>query len=146
MLGSRWNTFSNSFWGQMQQLQNDMNRLFGRVDGRGWEGGVFPALNVWEEDEALLVEAELPGLRMEDLEIFVTGNNQLTIKGQRQPCFPEKCTPHRQERSYGAFVRTLTLPFAVDDSRVEAKLENGVLFLHLPKHEKSKPRRIAVKA
>lgn len=147
MFWTRWNPFSNTGFGALNQLHTEMNRLFGRQgDPRFFTGPAFPALNVWEENDALQVEAELPGLRLEELEIFVTGQNQLTIKGERQPHGPEQARAHRQERGYGSFVRTLTLPFPVDDTKVEARLENGVLTLHLPKHEAAKPRKIAVKA
>lgn len=133
-----------SLWNAMQQFQNEMSRLFDR--GGFASAPSFPALNVWEEDEAVRVEAELPGLELNDLEIFVTGQNQLTIKGRRQARFPEKATLHRQERGFGEFVRTLTLPYPVDDARVEARLENGILSIHLPKHEAARPRRIQVKS
>jgi HSP20 family protein len=148
MLWTRWNPFGGTVWNQFQQMQQEMNRLFDRRgDNRSWStAGAFPPINIWEEDEALEVEAELPGLKLEDLEIFVTGNNQLTIKGERKPAVPEKSAEHRLERSFGSFVRTLVLPFPVDDSKVEARLENGVLRIHLPKHEAARPRKIVVKA
>jgi HSP20 family protein len=103
-------------------------------------------LNVWEEKDNVLVEAELPGLDLKDLEIYVTGGNQLTIKGQRKPNVPEKGVWHRQERQFGTFSRSLTLPFPVDAEKVDAKLENGVLQVRLAKHESAKPRKIPVKA
>ena len=144
MLWTRFNPFGASAWDRMQRMQNEMNRLFDRWGDEGL--ATFPAINVREEDEALNVEAELPGMNLEDLEIFVTGNTQLTIKGERKPFATNKGTQHRQERAFGKFVRTLTLPFPVDDSKVEAHLENGVLKIHLPKHEAARPRKITVKA
>jgi HSP20 family protein len=125
-------------------MQNEMNRLFDRWGGDG--SFSFPAVNIREEDEALHVEAELPGMNLENLEIFVTGNSQLTIKGERKPPLPTNATQHRQERPFGKFVRTLALPFPVDDTKVEARLENGVLTIQLPKHEAARPRKIPVKA
>ena len=142
MLWTRWNPLGTGMLSRFQQLQEEMNRVFDRWgDGRT----AFPALNVWEQDDALFVEAELPGLGLEDLEIFVTGQNQLTIKGERKPAAPDNAMQHRLERPFGQFVRTLTLPFPVDDSAVDARLENGVLTLRLPKHEAAKPRKIKVK-
>src|SRR5262245_23670743 len=91
-------------------------------------------------------EAELPGVELKDLEIHVTGGKELTLKGERRPVAPEGGVWHRQERAFGAFTRTLTLPFAVDPDKVEARLENGVLTIQLAKHESAKPRKIAVKA
>jgi HSP20 family protein len=144
MLFTRFNPFGGSAWDQMQRMQNEMNRLFDRWGGDGYAS--FPAVNIREEDEALHVEAELPGMNLDDLEIFVTGNSQLTIKGERKAAVPNKGTQHRQERPFGKFVRTLALPFPVDDTKVEARLENGILKIHLPKHEAARPRKIPVKA
>ena len=130
----------------MQQLQTEMNRLFsnwtdtGRQDPTG-----FPSLNLWEDADQVFIEAELPGMEPKDIEIHVTGGNQLTLRGERKPNVPENMVVHRQERGFGTFVRVLTLPFAVDAAHVEAKLENGVLRLKLPKHESAKPRKITVK-
>lgn len=145
MFWTRFNPFGGSVWNQFQELQSEMNRLFDRLGARGqpWS---YPAVNVWEEDDNLFVEAELPGMDLKDLEIFVTGHNQLTIKGERRSVAPEKAAAHRQERPSGSFVRTLTLPFPVDDAKVEARLENGVLHITLPKHEAARPRKITVKA
>jgi HSP20 family protein len=130
------------------QFQNEMNRLFDRwTDEGGQQQGwsTFPPVNVWEDNDTLHVEAELPGLKLDDLEIFVTGNNQLTLKGERKPVVPEKGVRHRLERSFGKFVRTLTLPFAVDPDKVEARFVDGVLQIELAKHESAKARKINVK-
>ncbi|MCI0639143.1 MAG: Hsp20/alpha crystallin family protein [Gemmataceae bacterium] len=143
MFWTRFNPFSNRVWNDLQQLQGEMFRWFDRPH---WGVAAFPAVNVWEDGDSLHVEAELPGLQLEDLEIFVTGNNQLTIKGERKQQTPEKASEHRLEWHYGSFVRTLTLPFPVDDRKVNARLENGVLRIELPKHEAARPRRIPVKA
>lgn len=147
MLSSRWQSFS-PVWNQLHQFQDEMNRLFDRWgNGNSFAGPArFPALNVWEEGEEVYVEAELPGLSMKDVEIYVSGGNQLTLKGERKPCAPEKGVWHRQERNFGAFTRSLTLPFPVDADKVEARLENGVLRIQLTKHESARPRKIPVKA
>jgi HSP20 family protein len=146
MLLSRWRPF-NPVWNQLQQLQSEMNRLFDRWgDGNDRGAGTFPAVNVWEEGDAVYVEAELPGLERNTLEIYITGGNQLTLKGERKPVVPEKGVRHRQGRGFGTFVRVLTLPFPVDSEKVEAHFENGVLQLKLAKHESAKPRKITVKA
>jgi len=144
---TRWNNFG-PLWGELQKFQGEMNRLF---DYWGGNPGllpqvVFPAVNVWEEGEHVVVEAELPGLALEDLELHVTGGNQLTLKGERKAGVPEKGMWHRQERTFGRFVRSLTLPFPVDAEKVEARLEHGVLTIRLAKHEAAKPRKITVKA
>jgi HSP20 family protein len=147
MRPSRWQSF-NPVWNQLQQFQNEMNRLFDRWTDDGLFAGSssFPTLNVWEDGEHLFVEAELPGLNLKDLEIYVTGGNQLTIKGERKLSVPDNGVWHRRERAFGEFQRALTLPFPVDADKVEARLENGVLRLQLTKHESARPRKIPVKA
>lgn len=148
MLLTRWSPLDASWARHVHNLQSEVNRLFSRWND--WsdfpdEAAAFPPLNVWEEEGAFHVEAELPGLTMKDVEIYVTGQNQLTIKGERTVSAPEKSAPHRRERQFGRFVRSLTLPSPVEEGKVEARLENGVLSIRLPKHERAKPRRIPVK-
>ena len=147
MRQTRWQPF-NPIWNQMQQLQSEMNRLFDRWGDGGRRGftTAYPAVNVWEDGENVFVEAELPGLDSKDLEIHVTGGNQLTLKGERKQHVPEKGVVHRQERGFGNFVRVLTLPVQVNAERVDARFENGVLLIKLAKHEAAKPRKITVKA
>jgi HSP20 family protein len=144
---SRWQPFT-PVWNPLNQLQEEMNRLFNRWGGdSGRDVGVgYPPLNVWEEGDHLFLEAELPGMDMKDLEIYVSGNNQLTLKGERKPVVPDKGVRHRQERGFGTFTRTLALPFPVNAEKVDARFESGVLHLKLAKHESAKPRKIQVKA
>jgi HSP20 family protein len=133
----------------MQQLQTEMNRLLDRWGDGGRGRGLaaaYPAVNVWEDTESVFVEAELPGLDPKELEIHVTGGNQLTLKGERKQNIPQKGVVHRQERGFGSFVRVLTLPFQVNSDRVDAHFENGVLLVKLAKHEAAKARKITVKA
>jgi HSP20 family protein len=148
MNSSRWFP-ANSLWNQLQQLQQEMNHLATRWSGNGhrWfgAGDEYPPVNVLEDADQAQVEAELPGLDLKDLEIFVTGGNQLTLKGERKAQTPEKGVLHRQERGFGCFSRCLTLPFNVDADKVEAHLENGVLLIKLPKHASARPRKITVK-
>lgn len=143
MRGTRWQPMG--LWNQLQQLQGEMNQLFDRWSGTG-ATAVFPPINAWEEDEHLFVEAELPGLDLKDLEIYVTGGNQLTLQGERKAPAPERGAWHRRERAFGSFSRALNLPYPVDPDKVEARLEHGVLLIKLAKHESARPRKIAVKA
>lgn len=133
-------------WRSINEMQHEMNRLFDRWGRHPLGLGEYPAVNLWEDDDAFFLETELPGLELQDLELFVTGQTQFTIKGERKPPAIDKGIAHRQERGFGKFTRTLTLPFPVDENAVEARLENGVLKVRLPKHEAAKPRKIQVKA
>jgi HSP20 family protein len=120
-----------------------MNRLFDGYDS-GMELSRFPALNVWGNADSVVVTAELPGLKVEDLDLNVV-NNQLTMKGERkgdQPAEDAMC--HRRERQTGSFVRTVRLPFAVENDKVTANYENGVLTVVMPRQEATKPKRIEI--
>jgi HSP20 family protein len=146
MFVTRWQPFSDAR-SEITRLQTEMDRLFGR-----WENGArpfartaFPPLNLWEDDDNVFVEAELPGFNLDNLEIMVTGENQLSLKGERKSCHVEGATWHRQERGCGEFQRELELPCIVDSDQVTAEFKNGVLTVQLPKHKSVKPRRIAVK-
>jgi HSP20 family protein len=144
----RWQPFE---WRtEMNRLQDELNRLFGRFDlgdsPASVTRGTYPALNVWEDHDCLYVEAELPGLELADLEIYVHGGNQLTIKGERKQSSAKKGTWHRQERGFGRFGRLFELPSDVDADKVEASFKHGVLTIKLPKHEAARPRRIDVVA
>ena len=131
-----------------QELRREVSRLFDDFGTTGrrapFGGNAFPALNVWDDGDALFVEAELPGVAQDDLEIYAVGN-ELTIKGRRVSPRDEKRTFHRQERGMGEFVRVVTLPVDVNSEAVEATLERGVLSLRLPKAESAKRRKITVK-
>jgi HSP20 family protein len=147
MLMTRWQPF---FGGAVSEFQNEMNRhleRFGVDDlNRPALGFAYPAVNVWEDDDNIYAEAELPGMDQNQLEIYVMEGNQLTISGERKPVEELKGTWHRQERGFGKFKRTITLPVPIDPNKVEAHFQQGVLFLTLPKCEIAKPRRISVKA
>jgi HSP20 family protein len=131
----------------MNRLHDEMNRLFGRYTNgaREFSRRGFPPLNVWADESNLYVEAELAGFQLEDLEMYVTGENQLSIKGERKQPELQNGTWHRQERGFGAFSRVLELPDAVDSERVSAEFRQGVLTITLPKKEEVRPRRIEVK-
>jgi HSP20 family protein len=143
MFATRWEP-----WSEMNRLNRELDRVFSRREtggNRGLEVGVFPLLNLWEDGDNLYAEAELPGFCMDDLEIYVTGN-QMTVKGERRPPKNEGGTWHRQERSFGKFSRMVELPGDVDSAKVSAEFKLGVLKITLPKREAAKPRRITVKA
>jgi len=103
----------------------------------------YPALNVWEDDDNFYAEAELPGMTMDDIEVFVT-DDELTVKGARNVDVPEGARPLRRERAIGTFARTVQIPSPIDAEHVDAKLLHGVLAITMPKAAQSKPRRISV--
>lgn len=135
----------------VNRLRNDMDRLFNAMlrdmpmvaplRMAGVSG--FPAVNVWEDTENVYLESELPGVKQEDLDINLVGN-ELTISGSRKPHAADGQVVHRRERGTGQFTRTFRLPAVVDSERVTATLVNGVLTLTLPKTAAAKPRKIAV--
>ncbi len=134
----------------VHRLRDEVERVFGGLLGEAGQlanwGPVrgFPAMNIWQDGEKLYVEAEVPGLTMEDVELTVEGD-ELTLKGQRRRSEDKEIAYHRQERGVGTFSRTLTLPVDIDADRVEATLKDGVLTVVLPKAEAARPRKIAVK-
>ena len=148
MLATRWQPV-DTMWPGMKRLQEEMDQWFGHAgmnDSRRFAHSVYPPLNLWEDDNNLYVEAELPELELSDLEIFVNGDNQLSIKGERKQPAPENGRWHRQERGHGSFSRTCELPQYVDSDTVTAEFKHGVLTITLPKRKEAKARRIEVKA
>jgi len=132
------------------RLFDQMDRLFGPL---GFDGPdlsppapAYPLLSVWEDEDTLYVEAEIPGTKLEGIGVSVAEGDQLTIVGERNPALPDGAAYLHQERGYGEFARTITLPVAVDPDAVEARYDAGVLTVTLRKSEALKPRRIAVKA
>ena len=119
-----------------------------RVDANERESfaGVFPLMNVTEDKDNYYVRAELPGLKVDDLDISVTGDT-LSISGERKlPVEDVKAQYHRREREAGGFSRIVSLPAQMDTGKVEARCTDGVLTVVLPKAEAVRPKQIAVKA
>lgn len=136
----------------VNRLQAEMGRFiegFLGPQAQRWSSGGpvnnFPPIAVWEDADAYHVEAELPGLALEDIDVFVK-DRELTISGKLRGVGGEGVTVHRNERPSGEFKREMRLPLPLDPNRVEATLVNGVLSLDLPKAESAKGRKIAVKA
>jgi HSP20 family protein len=131
-------------------LQDRMNRLFNdaygprREDDLTSRGTWTPAVDIYEVDGALVLKAELPDLRREDIDVNVE-NGTLTIRGERKLDDAIKQENfHRIERAYGNFVRSFSLPTTVDTGRIGAEYKNGVLTVKLPVREEAKPRTINV--
>ena len=102
-----------------------------------------PAMNILEDDENLYVELELPGMKMEDLKVDVTGD-QLTIKGVLGDADKDQTRWHHRERSVGAFSRIIRLPAEVDADKGKAELKNGLLTITLPWAASVRPKKIEV--
>lgn len=133
------------------QLVSDMQSTFDLLNNLTasrphFAPATFPALNAWTDDEKFYVEAEIPGMSLEELEILVTEGRILTIKGQRGECKSDDRKWLGRERGCGSFERRIQVPGLVDQDRVEATLKNGVLTITLPKAPQFKARKIEVKA
>ena len=102
-----------------------------------------PGTNLYDAGEALEMKIEVPGIAKEDMNIKIQGN-YLEISGKRAADAPEGYGAHRVERGATSFTRSFTLPADVDSSKVEARLDNGLLSLTLPKAETAKSRQIAI--
>jgi HSP20 family protein len=133
-------------------LQDRMNRLFNDVynprqsDDLLNRGTWTPAVDIYEADGKLVLKAELPDMRREDIDVSVE-NHTLTITGERkldQEIKQENF--HRIERAYGSFVRSFSLPNTVDAAKIAAEYKNGVLTVKLPVREEAKPRQIQIEA
>jgi HSP20 family protein len=140
--------------GETATLNQRMERLFDEMLGRGlWRtaeerplrGTWVPAINILEREDAIVIQADLPGLKAEDVEVTVE-EGTLSIRGERKlEEVNEGETYHRVERLYGSFERTFTLPNSVDTSKIDARFKNGEMLLTLPKREESKPRAVKIK-
>jgi len=103
-----------------------------------------PSVDIFETEDALTLKADLPDLKIEDIDVRVE-HQTLTLRGQRKFEKDEKIKGyHRIERSYGEFVRTFAVPSTVDTEKVQADYKNGVLTITLPKKEAAKPRQVKV--
>ncbi len=142
---TRWDPFR-----ELEDMSSRLNRLFGQPLSTRPEGGESfadwaPAIDVQETEAEYLVKADLPDVKREDVKISVQ-DGVLAVEGERRQEKEEKGkTFHRIERSYGRFVRRLSVPTDVDQTRLTAEFKDGVLNVHLPKSPIAKPQTIDVK-
>jgi HSP20 family protein len=153
MLRTQWYPFEDLRSTQDERTQNQIDRLFAHALGLHgqWQSAIgaatpawAPALDIAERKDAYLVTVELPGVKLDDLQITLE-DGLLTIQGERH--FTDDASDqnfHRVERRYGAFRRAITLPAHVEADEVEATIEDGVLRILVPKAEEAKPKRIQV--
>jgi HSP20 family protein len=136
----------------LTRLQREVNRLFedNTRSGRGTEPASTrtwaPAVDIFEDKDEIVVKAELPGLKQEDIDIELTGDT-LTLKGERKFEDTQRRDNYvRVERAYGAFQRAFTIGVPVQHDGVTATYKDGVLEVHLPKSEATKPKKVQVAA
>lgn len=118
----------------LASFRREMDRMFDSFFGSGpLAAGVTPAVDVEMNEKEVVITAELPGVDQKDIEVSVAGD-VLTIKGQKKSEHEEKSdNGYYMERRFGSFARTLRLPFEVKDEQIDAKFNNGVLTVRLPK-------------
>lgn len=137
---------------ELRNLQEDFNRVFSSAVPRffgneeGLLGGAWaPGVDIYEDQNAIVLEADLPGLKPGDFNLSIE-NYKLTLTGERRFEREKKSDNwHRVERSYGSFTRTFSLPSTVNVEEVNAEFKDGVLRVTLPKREEVKARQIQVK-
>jgi HSP20 family protein len=136
-------------WDPFQELASWSNRLNRSInEGRTEDtfGAWAPAVDIFEKDHNLLIRAELPGLKREDIEISME-NGVLTLHGERKrESEVEESNAYRLERIYGAFTRSFSLPTTVDSSKIQAVYKDGVLEVTVPKLEAAKPKKVQIQA
>jgi HSP20 family protein len=138
-------------WMGMTSLKKEMDRLLDRFAEPGWAelpslGEWEPTVDVTEDKDAVTVKAELPGVEQKDIAVSLQ-DGVLTIKGEKRAEKEEKDKRyHRVERSYGAFVRSIRLPAAVEPGKVSAAFKDGVVTITAPKAPEAKGTTIPVKA
>ena len=135
----------------LRTLQEEVNRLFSTNLTRAFDdegigrGAWAPSVDIYENKDQIVLEAELPGMKQEEFDLSIE-NNVITLRGERKfEKTDETDSYHRVERSYGAFTRSFTLPQTVSGEGATAEYNNGVLRVTLPKREETKARKIEVK-
>ena len=126
-------------------LQDQVNRLFeqgraGQADLTAWA----PAVDIYEGQNELVAQVDLPGVEEKDIDVRVE-NNTLTIRGERK--FEKSVNEEnylRVERAYGSFTRSFSLPNTVNAEAIRASYKQGVLTVHMPKREESKPKQVKI--
>lgn len=129
------------------RLQEELDRFFGKpLYDLGLTGpNVFPLVNVFSQKDGLVVRAEVPGIKPDQLHVQVE-SGRLTISGERTSGAATDASYHRRERRQGTFSRTIQLPRDLDAEKAQAEYRNGLLTVRIPKLASAKPRQIEVRA
>ncbi len=136
-------------WREMASMREALDRMFDEsvtsmARNNDWN---YPALNVRQTNKEVIVEADVPGMKQEDIDIEI-GENSVSIRGERKATHEENDKKHsyyHREVNYGAFHRAITLPVEIDADKAKADLEHGTLVITLPKVEPAKPKTIKLK-
>ena len=139
----KWDPFK-----ELSSLRKDMDRafdsFFGRFPSLRGEGIWTPVIDIEEADDHIIVTAEIPGMKKDEIKISCSGNS-LTISGERKRKREEKDkTYHRIERYYGRFIRTINLPIGINQDKTKATYKDGLLTIILSKPESTKPKEISI--
>jgi HSP20 family protein len=130
---------------ELASLEERLHRAFGQTERRDESLAAWaPPVDIAEEKDRILITAELPGFRQDQISVQME-NGMLTLSGERR--FEKESAEkayHRIERSYGQFVRSFSLPNNVDREKIQARFTDGLLQLELPKREDAKPRKIQI--
>jgi HSP20 family protein len=144
---ARWDPFK-----ELKEISDRFNRLFGRLPARRESGREaltvadwVPTVDISEDDKEYVIKAEIPEVDKKDVKVTLQ-DGVLTVQGERKQEKEEKGKRfHRVERSYGQFFRSFALPEEIAEDKLKAEFKDGMLFVHLPKSERAKPKAIEVK-
>jgi len=142
MSGLNW----QNHWDPFRDFQREVGRLFESMEPvQRWRmSRVVPPINLYDAGEAYILTAQLPGVSPEEVDLSITGET-LTVRGdRRRPDGVSEESYRRQERQFGRWTRTVTLPDRVDGAKVSATFADGVLTVTLPKADEARPRQISV--
>jgi len=139
----------NPLW-EFENISHEFDKIRKQVTmSENWPrvefGGFKPRVDIIEDDENIYFEVEIPGVNKEDVKVSVNDENILTIKGEKKFERKEEANACcRNERTYGIFTRSFQLPDESDYDKIEAKFENGILYLTVPKIEPVKPKEVNI--
>ncbi len=134
---------------ELRSMQEQMNRLldlaWNKEIGEELREGIWqPPVDIFEDEDSVVIKAELPGVDQKDIEVKIE-DNTLTLRGERKHDQSiKKENYHRLERYYGAFQRSFSLPLSIAQDRIKASCDRGILTITLPKREEMKPKQISV--
>lgn len=136
-------------FGELRAMQEQMNRLldlaWNKETGEELKEGIWqPPVDIYEDENTVVIKAELPGVDQNDIQVKIE-DSTLTLRGERKhDQTVKKENYHRIERYYGSFQRSFSLPRTVDQEKVKATCEKGILTITLPKKEETRPKQITV--